>query len=313
MNIHIIVVLNLIVFVSACSNSLQYTSSINKFAEASKQAEAAMRVLSAQTQSKRENLVSWVLENPGKIVPNGCSFNDENCELNVTNEQNNTEPLASDSKERNSLSLMSNITAYANDLMAIAVANREEEISAALFSVTDSLGSVANINDLSKSPTVSVGNQVVAFFVNQNLNSTKLTALKEATTAAEQVMDETEEFLNEIQLLLVRKNLNLAKKEYDRAQTNFLESESRPIPQNLLEEYDRAAEKMNILLQTKLNLSDSSKDSSLYSNVREAHRQLYTALHAESPQTLDTALLQIDHFASEAKRFADIIRKLKLE
>ncbi len=306
------VVLTCLLVVSGCAGTLKYTKAIDRFAEATKQAEEAVRRLSEPKAGERERLLAYALVNPGSISAGagGCSTGSRDCELWVTDGDEQERRLSAGLAAPETLKLLADISGYAADLKTIALANREQEINVALGSVTNGVGAIAQVFDRKVSSQAGIGNQVIAFLVSGQLNKLKLDALREATKKGEAALPEQKKFLKTMQSLLTSREIGAAQVRFRKAQNAFkLGQGNGTRTVESLMEFERAANELDALLKLKANLEGNGP--SVFKSMRTAHKKLYEALLSDNPQSFDAALAEIDFFLREAKRFAGIVGQLK--
>lgn len=304
------VVLVSLVLLAGCADTLKYAGPIDRFAEATRQAEQAIRRFAEPRPGERERLVAAALANPGNLaVPDSeCRTDAAGCELRVKGQDGIERRLSGASSAPQTLALLADLSAYAADLKRIAIANREQDIRVALGSVTESVGSVAQVFGKRVSPDAEIGNQLIAFLVNAYLNELKLDALREATTMMEAALPEQAEFLNAMGGLLTEREIGIAFTRYQAARNDFRLS-APPVPVARLEALEASAKELDGLL--KLRASLEGDNASVFKSMRAAHAKLHKALHDDDSNSFDGALAEIDFFLREAERLAGIVGQLE--
>lgn len=304
--------------ITGCANPLKYARMIDGFAAATKQAEKTVVFLSSPRPGEYERLIAYAIDSPGSVKENlesheqSCSTNSSGCELWVKDADDQERRLTAQSVAPEILKLLSGISAYADDLKRIAVANREQEIRVALGSVTQNVGAIAQHFGRQVPLDVEIGSQaaaMTAWLVGQYHNRLKLSALREATKKGEAALPEITDFLGTMGSLLTEKHLSQAQLRLHKARQNFKLGECCDKPAVRLAKYRAAASQFDALLRLRVALQGNGP--SVFRSMRDAHTKLHNSLHEESTQNFDVALGGIEAFLSEAERFAKIIEQLE--
>ena len=296
--------------VSGCANTLKYADAIDRFADGAKQAERAIKALSAPKSGERDRLRAIALTAPAKISIQGCAAGANECTIRVEDTGGSKRPLEARNAVPKTVQLAVGIRNYADALKAIAIADREQEINVALNSVTKGVGAIANVFGSSVSPTPTVGNRIIGYFTAQYLDTIKLDALKIATTKAEESLGDTTAFFSTIRLSFLQDDITRAHDDYQEARSAFNNSKKLPRPTKLLDNYETTAKKLNTLLEMREVLKDKKKPS-VFDNLRSAHSALHKALTQKTKSSFDSALSQIDFYVREAEKLVTIIEQLE--
>ena len=285
-----------------CS-ATSYKPAIDGFANASgKASEAYMaletNVLSAQT----ERLKRLALAGKAQVRPfeQDCTFKANHCRLEVMEKGGKAQLLPPPNFGKISL-LLNGITKYATNLQAIVNSQTAQQVSASLIAAGGSIKDLASmapgsVADISAFAVPSAN--LAAWVAGQYVNQLQVSALRNATRAADPVIQKSAARLKDIAASAKDPALADATDAVEADQAAY---QAAPRDRSKLEQLMQTAAVDDALL--------AAPAASVFSDMGEAHGKLTRSLQGQDV-TLAEALAAVESFAAEATQLQGLVNTL---
>ena len=280
-----------------------YEQAIEDFAFATEKADKAVEKMASQLEDReRERRIEVALKKPLAVRPadDTCQSGSEACRLVIkAGGGEDPLPLEPGPQLRNTRALIDEIESYAVLLDAIAKADHRSEVEGAIDGISGSVKKIAKLFGREAPAALSPAADLVGWIAGVYLDNLKLTALRDATRAAEQAFPETEAFLTTIATFLDEPQDVDYTLAFNEAQRKFrFEKNSRA---NLLA-WNQSANLLDKAL--KLRTGD------VFKKMREAHHELHRAL---APPDLDfeSAIAKINEYRKVVEELLEILEALE--
>jgi hypothetical protein len=305
-----VVAASALLIASACTDLTQYTKVVDGFATATQKTETALASYNKFDANQTDRLTEIALNSVGKAKLIDCSTAGTNCRIEVVDLDRRSKTLHPSDKIPNTMASIREFTKYAASLKSVLLASDEEEIAKKLNGVTNTVNGIAGLLQLTPvQPFALVANRLIAFGYDEYLAKLKLDLLRDITKEVEDKIADETRYFQAVARFSVELETSDAYRKFDKDREAFYASPNTAARAKLFSNLQNSVKNMKNLQSLKTSLRD--KDTSVFSEMRKAHKALHNAFQTRKVSTITSALKQTNIFLAKAKKTAGLIEEIK--